>query len=70
MKLLVWAKAQVNLPDGKSGRTPLHHAVEADDLSLAAYLILEVISLYLFSAGSDARFSERGFVRGSLRVVT
>ncbi|XP_053392566.1 nuclear factor NF-kappa-B p105 subunit-like [Mercenaria mercenaria] len=41
MKLLVYGKADVNLPDGKSGRTPLHHAVETDDLSLAAYLILQ-----------------------------
>jgi ankyrin repeat protein len=42
MKLLVYGKADVNLADGKSGRTPLHHAVETDDLSLAAYLILQV----------------------------
>lgn len=41
MKLLVYGKANVDLPDGKSGRTPLHHAVENDDLSLAAYLILQ-----------------------------
>ncbi|XP_060560227.1 nuclear factor NF-kappa-B p105 subunit-like isoform X2 [Ruditapes philippinarum] len=41
MKLLVYGKADVNLADGKSGRTPLHHAVETDDLSLAAYLILQ-----------------------------
>lgn len=41
MKLLVWGKANINLPDGKSGQTPLHHAVEVDDLSLAAYLILQ-----------------------------
>lgn len=42
MKLLVHGKADINMPDGKSGRTPLHHSVETDDLSLAAYLILEV----------------------------
>ncbi|KAL4240500.1 Nuclear factor NF-kappa-B p105 subunit [Mactra antiquata] len=41
MKLLVYGKADVNLADGKSGRTPLHHAVEVDDLSVAAYLILQ-----------------------------
>ena len=42
LKLLVYGKADINLPDGKSGQTPLHHAVERDDLSLAAYLILQV----------------------------
>nr|UZH84476.1 P105 [Sinohyriopsis cumingii] len=41
MKLLVYGKADINLPDGKSGQTPLHHAVEADDMSVAGYLILE-----------------------------
>lgn len=30
------------MPDGKSGRTPLHHAVERDDLTTVGYLILEV----------------------------
>ena len=42
MKLLVHGKADVNLPDGKSGKTPLHHVVEVDELSIAAYLILQV----------------------------
>ena len=42
MKLLVHGKADINTADGKSGRTPLHHSVETDDLSLAAYLILQV----------------------------
>ncbi|KAL5018885.1 hypothetical protein ScPMuIL_004607 [Solemya velum] len=41
MKLLVYGKADVNLQDGKSGKTPLHFAVEADNLSVAGYLILE-----------------------------
>ncbi|KAH3863816.1 nuclear factor NF-kappa-B p105 subunit-like isoform X2 [Dreissena polymorpha] len=41
MKLLVHGKADVNMADGKSGQTPLHHAVENDGLSLAAYLILQ-----------------------------
>ena len=42
MKLLCRGKANINMPDGKSGRTPLHHAVERDDLSTVGYLILEV----------------------------
>ncbi|WAQ97288.1 NFKB1-like protein [Mya arenaria] len=41
MKLLVYGRADIDLPDGKSGQTPLHHAVENDELSLAAYLILQ-----------------------------
>lgn len=41
MKLLLKGKANINLPDGKSGRTPLHHAVERDDLSTVGFLILE-----------------------------
>ncbi len=31
--------AQIDAPDGKSGRTPLHHAVEANNFNLARYLI-------------------------------
>lgn len=42
MRLLSRGKADINLPDGKSGRTPLHHAVERDDLSTVGFLILEV----------------------------
>ena len=41
--------ADVNTTDGKSGRTALHHAVEADDLSITGYLILEV-GLYNISS--------------------
>ena len=43
MKLLVHGKADINMADGKSGKTPLHHVVEVDELSIAAYLILQVI---------------------------
>ena len=45
MKLLVHGKADVNMADGKSGKTPLHHVVEVDELSIAAYLILQVIPM-------------------------
>ncbi|KAK7004971.1 nuclear factor NF-kappa-B p100 subunit [Biomphalaria glabrata] len=41
LKILVFAKAQVDLPDGKSGKTALHHAVDNDDLPVASYLLLE-----------------------------
>lgn len=41
MKLLVHGKADINMADGKSGKTPLHHVVEVDELSIAAYLILQ-----------------------------
>ena len=44
MKLLVHGKADINMADGKSGKTPLHHVVEVDELSIAAYLILQVIN--------------------------
>ncbi|ESO88995.1 hypothetical protein LOTGIDRAFT_106471 [Lottia gigantea] len=42
LRLLYKGKACLDLPDGKSGRTPLHHAVESDDLSVASYLLMEV----------------------------
>nr|AHI17304.1 nuclear Factor kappa B-a [Mytilus galloprovincialis] len=41
MKLISKGKGNINMPDGKSGRTPLHHAVERDDLTTVGYLILE-----------------------------
>ncbi|KAJ8319093.1 hypothetical protein KUTeg_004184 [Tegillarca granosa] len=41
MKLLVHGKADINLADGKSGRSPLHYSVETDDLSVTGYLLLE-----------------------------
>ncbi|XP_078577354.1 nuclear factor NF-kappa-B p105 subunit-like [Branchiostoma floridae x Branchiostoma japonicum] len=41
LKELVMAKVDVNVPDGKSGRTALHHAVENENLAITGYLILE-----------------------------
>ncbi|XP_078659378.1 nuclear factor NF-kappa-B p105 subunit-like isoform X2 [Branchiostoma floridae x Branchiostoma belcheri] len=41
LKELVMAKVEVNVPDGKSGRTALHHAVENENLAITGYLILE-----------------------------
>ncbi|CAL1527447.1 unnamed protein product [Lymnaea stagnalis] len=41
LKMLVFGRAQVDLPDGKSGKTGLHHAVDSDDLPVAGYLLLE-----------------------------
>lgn len=34
--------------DGSTGRTSLHYAVEADNLALAGYLILEVTDNTVF----------------------
>ena len=42
VKMLVAVGAQVGQPDGKSGRTALHHAVEADNVAIAGYVLLEV----------------------------
>nr|KAG5707696.1 hypothetical protein BaRGS_003271 [Batillaria attramentaria] len=42
LRLLVHGRANVDVPDGKSGRTALHHAVELDDLPVAGYLLMEV----------------------------
>ncbi|XP_041362807.1 nuclear factor NF-kappa-B p105 subunit-like [Gigantopelta aegis] len=41
LRTLVYGQANVNVADGKSGRTALHHAVEADDLPMAGYLLME-----------------------------
>ncbi|KAK7498584.1 hypothetical protein BaRGS_00010244 [Batillaria attramentaria] len=41
LRLLVHGRANVDVPDGKSGRTALHHAVELDDLPVAGYLLME-----------------------------
>ena len=40
--LLVAAGAEVNAQEQKSGRTPLHLAMEYDNVSLAGCLLLEV----------------------------
>ena len=42
LKLLVDAKADVDVQDSKSGKTALHHAVENDDLPMVGYLVTEV----------------------------
>ncbi|CAH1247176.1 NFKB1 [Branchiostoma lanceolatum] len=41
LKELVTGQTDVNVPDGKSGRTALHHAVENENLAITGYLILE-----------------------------
>lgn len=41
VKLLVAAKADVNQPDGRSGRVALHHAVEAANVGITGFLVLE-----------------------------
>ena len=42
VKMLVAGGAHVDQSDGRSGRTALHHAVEADNVAIAGYLLLEV----------------------------
>lgn len=41
LKLLNSAGANMSAQDGTSGKTPLHHAVEQDNLAVAGFLILE-----------------------------
>ncbi|XP_069124904.1 nuclear factor NF-kappa-B p105 subunit-like isoform X1 [Argopecten irradians] len=41
IKLLIKGKADVNMADGKSGRTALHYAAGNDDLATAGWLLLE-----------------------------
>ncbi|XP_056422435.1 nuclear factor NF-kappa-B p105 subunit isoform X2 [Hyla sarda] len=41
LRLMISAKADVNAPEQKSGRSPLHLAVEQDNISLAGCLLLE-----------------------------
>ncbi len=43
MKELMACGSNVNLQDGTSGRTPLHMAVDKDNVAIAGYLLLEVI---------------------------
>lgn len=46
VKLLTSAQlGSVNLPDGCSGRTALHHAVEMESLPLVGHLVIEVSRL-------------------------
>ena len=42
VKELREAGANVDAPDGRSGCTALHHAVEANDHAIAGYLLIEV----------------------------
>lgn len=42
LKLLVGAKADVDVQDSRSGKTALHHAVENNDLPMVGYLVTEV----------------------------
>ncbi|GFS09172.1 nuclear factor NF-kappa-B p105 subunit [Elysia marginata] len=41
LRTLIYAQADVNLPDGKSGKTALHHAVDNNDLPVAGFLLTE-----------------------------
>ncbi|XP_069086309.1 nuclear factor NF-kappa-B p105 subunit isoform X1 [Pleurodeles waltl] len=41
LRLMIAARADVNAPEQKSGRTPLHLAVEQENISLAGCLLLE-----------------------------
>ncbi|KAL8565005.1 hypothetical protein ACOMHN_003381 [Nucella lapillus] len=41
LRLLVHGQGDVDLGDGKSGRTALHHAMELDDLPVAGFLLME-----------------------------
>ncbi len=42
MKLLVNAKADVDIQDSKSGKTALHYSVERGDLPMTGYLVTGV----------------------------
>ena len=44
LRTLVFGRADADMPDGKSGKTGLHHAVDGGDLSVVAYLLMEVSS--------------------------
>ena len=46
VKLLVAAKADVNQPDGRSGRVALHHAAEDANVGITGFLVLEVSSYH------------------------
>lgn len=41
LRLMIAARADINAPEQKSGRTPLHLAVEQENISLAGCLLLE-----------------------------
>lgn len=42
IRLIQQIGADINIMDARSGRTALHHAVDAGDLSMAGFLIAEV----------------------------
>ena len=43
VKMLVQeGNCNINQPDGRSGRTALHHAVNAENLAVSGFLLLEV----------------------------
>nr|XP_054773081.1 nuclear factor NF-kappa-B p105 subunit-like [Lytechinus pictus] len=41
LKMLVSAGADVNIPDGKTGRTAVHYAVEVESFLILGYLLIE-----------------------------
>ena len=47
LRTLIYAQADINLPDGKSGKTALHHAVDNNDLPVAGFLLTEVTCILL-----------------------
>ena len=65
LKLLVGAKADVDVQDSKSGKTALHHSVEKSDLPMAGYLITEVREEGLVvggGAGGNLSGCDNGYV--------
>lgn len=57
LRLLVHGRADVDVADGKSGRTALHHAVELDDLPVAGFLLMEVSLKFNGSENTNKKHS-------------
>lgn len=69
VKLLVHGKADVNIPDGKCGRTALHFASISQDLSIAGCLLLEVGIINTYTPTDDISSFQNNELKSPLNFL-